>query len=126
MILQTSGVSQLSWKNLIALDYPDIETEGSKMTCEFGNFGVARKEIVEATGSQNYNFKGTSPMFNSMGVMNSEGTKITVWGMSNKLEEWTWLDDDEVQEMKDDRDPFDKPRYNAIVHDLIQTFLCLP
>ena len=44
--------------------------------------------------------------------MNEDGTKITIWGMANKLEEWVWVDDEMIQRLKDDRDPYDAPRYS--------------
>ena len=50
-------------------------------------------------------------MFKGKGVMNSEGTKITIWGLANKLEEWEWMDEKMIEDMKEDRDPFEAPRY---------------
>ena len=82
------------------------------MKVEYGNFGKARAEIANATGTEDYNFKVNSFMgvLNSKGVVNADGTKITIWGMSDTLEEWHWLDEEEVQKIKDDREPFDAPR----------------
>ena len=52
-----------------------------------------------------------SIMFKGKGVMNAEGTKITIWGLANKLEEWEWMDEKMIEDMKEDRDPFEAPRY---------------
>ena len=49
-------------------------------------------------------------MMKGKGVMNSEGTKITIWGLVNKLEEWEWMDEKMIEDMKEDRDPFEAPR----------------
>ena len=109
LILQTSGHNKLLWKNLVALDYPDIEAGSFAINCKFGNFGEAREEIAKATGEKFYNFHASNAMLNCKGVMNSEGTKITIWGISNTMEEWVWLNETMLQELKDDRDPFDAP-----------------
>ena len=110
MILQTKGSSKLLWKNLVALDYPDIEAGTFALDCKYGNFGEAREEIAKATGEKDYNFTASNQMLNCKGVMNPEGTKITIWGLSNAMEEWEWLDDTMLQKIKDDRDPFEEPR----------------
>ena len=49
-------------------------------------------------------------MMEFKGVLNEEGTKITLWGLSNSLDEWVWLDDDAIEELKNDRDEFEAPR----------------
>jgi len=108
MILQTNG-SSMRWKNLVALDYPDIEAGAFSIDCQYGNFGEARKEIFEATTQKDYNFQIESIMFKGKGVMNAEGTKITIWGLANKLEEWEWMDEKMIEDMKEDRDPFEAP-----------------
>ena len=108
-ILQTSGDNKFLWKNSVALDYPDIEAGTFVIDCEFGNFGEAKTEIANATGEKYYNFNASSPMINCKGVMNNDGTKITVWGISNAMEEWVWMDEAMVQEIKDNRDPFEAP-----------------
>ena len=46
---------RLSTKPLIALDYPDIGMGDGGTVIKFGDFGPARKEIVEATGTMNFN-----------------------------------------------------------------------
>jgi len=49
-------------------------------------------------------------MMEFKGVLNEEGTKITLWGLSNSLDEWVWVDDDAIEELKNDRDEFEAPR----------------
>jgi len=108
MIFQTSD-NKLIMKNLVALDYPDIEVHAMAFTCYSGNFGAARPEVAEATGVDQLNFLAESFAINIQGVINEEGTKITVWGLSNKLEEWVWLTPEAIQELKDDRDDIEAP-----------------
>ena len=112
ILLQTSGNNKLLWKNLICLDFPDIKADSFQLDCSFGSFGKAQKEVADATGVKEYNFRAESVFVNSKGVMNEDGTKITIWGMANKLEEWVWVDDEMIQRLKDDRDPYDAPRYS--------------
>ena len=117
IVLQTSeNDKHLLWKNLICLDYPDIESTGFTLDCFYGNFGEARKEVADATGITDYNFMAKSVFVNSKGIINEEGTKITLWGMANKLEEWVWLDEEMIKELKDDRDPYDAPRYYSLLY----------
>ena len=110
IILQTCGGNQLKMKNLVALDYPDLEVGSNPFDCSFGDFGEARKAVADATGVKNYNICIKNLMMEFKGVLNEEGTKITVWGLSNKLDEWVWLDDDAIEELKNDRDEFEAPR----------------
>lgn len=109
LVLQTSGSNQFKVKNLIALDYPEIEAGSSTLDCSFGDFGDARQEIADATGVKTYNMDIRSLMMNTKGVLNEDGTKITVWGMTNSLEEWIWMDDAMIEEVKNDREDFEAP-----------------
>ena len=49
-------------KPIIALDYPDIVVDNIGVTViKSGDFGPARKEIVEATGRVNLNLRHCDP-----------------------------------------------------------------
>ena len=48
-------------------------------------------------------------IFKSYGVLNETGTTIHFWGFSDKMEIIRWVDDEELQKIKDSRDPFDTP-----------------
>ena len=48
---------RLSTKPLIALDYPDIGMGDGGTVIKFGDFGPARKEVVEATGTLHISFR---------------------------------------------------------------------
>ena len=110
-ILQTSGKNTMLWKNLVALDYPDIDSDRCmKVECEFGSFGEAREEIASATGVNEYNFTAKSVLFSCKGVLHQDGTKMTTWGMSNEKEEWVWMDDQMMKDLMGDRDPYASPR----------------
>ena len=49
-ILMIEG-DKLAAKPIIALDYPDIGVDNGATVIKSGDFGPARKEIVEATGT---------------------------------------------------------------------------
>ena len=44
------------------------------------------------------------------GVVNEAGTEITSWGFSNSLEVMRWLNQEEIDRLKEDRDDFNAPR----------------
>jgi len=108
-ILRTTGKNTMDWKNLISLEYPDIEAGGITVECEYGSFGEAREEVAAATGVKEYNFKAKCVYFQWKGVLADDGTKVTTFGMANNLEDWEWMDDKMIKRTLDDRDPFDAP-----------------
>ena len=111
LIMETSGNNFLSF-NLVALDYPRTSRAryNHVMKCQFGNFGLARKEVAEATQADQYNFQMVDSFIKLKGVLNQEGTKITLWGTTNKLEEWFWLDEEMMERLRNDREPYEAPR----------------
>ena len=72
----------------VALDYPDLERKGYSFKCEVGDFGKVRQEIAEAIGAIRSNFSVSGGWMDYKGVLNKAGLKITVWEVSNKIEEW--------------------------------------
>ena len=114
-VLQTQGPDKLTFKNLVVLDYPHLDQEGSSVIeCKFGNFGPARDEIKSASGVEEYNLHVKSGSMDIKGVLSADGTKITIWGFTNALEEWTWLDEEDLEKLKENRDDYEAPRYNNI------------
>ena len=109
-ILRTSGKKTMEWDNLITLEYPNVGAGGTTVECEYGSFGEAREEVAAATGVKEYNFKAKCVYFQWKGVLHEDGTKVTTFGMANKLEDWEWMDDKMIQRTLDDRDPFEAPR----------------
>ena len=115
MLLKTCGANQLSWKNLVALDFPHLENAWhNNLICKFGNKGKAREEIKSATGTEEYNIHIKSSFFDACGVLNEEGTKITIVGLTNKVEEWEWLDEERVNKLLENRDSYQAPRYRNL------------
>ena len=45
----------------------------------------------------------------SYGVLNEEGTEIRIWGFTNDMEVLKCLTDEEIEKIKEDRDPADAP-----------------
>ena len=99
-------------KPLIALDFPDVKSPMPTNTIKYGDFGEARKEVAEATGSEKNNveivWEGT---FKMPGVVNEDGTEITMWeDVSKIISTMKWLTPEKVEEMKEARDDLDAPR----------------
>ena len=100
-------------KNLIALDYPDVESSMPPSRMKYGDFGIASKEIAEATGQEKYNIEivwywGDNKM---PGCVNDAGTKIQFWNeISKKTQTITWLSPEEMAKIREDRDDINAPR----------------
>ena len=100
-------------KNLIALDYPDVESSMPPSRMKYGDFGPACKEIAEATGQEKYNIEivwywGDNKM---PGCVNDVGTKIHFWNeISKKTQSITWLSPEEMAKIREDRDDINAPR----------------
>ena len=101
--------NELYVKNTISLDYPDI-TSIMAMTLEYGDFGDAKKEIAQATGSKAYNVKLKGWLYSFKAVLNDEGTKMNIWGFANKMEVWEWITPQRLEQIKLDRDDAEAPR----------------
>ena len=70
-----------------------------------------RKEIAEATGVDKCNIElSMESMGNYPGVMNEEGTEITIWGWTNTVEVMKWLSPEEVERVKREKEHKDTPR----------------
>ena len=99
-------------KSLIALDYPDIEGSMPLSIMKYGDFGAARKEIVEATGAETYNIEMEwYGAYKIEGVVNETGTAIHSWDeTSKKVMETKWLTPESLEKLKEDRDDINTPR----------------
>ena len=101
---------KMDLKVMGALDYPDLEGSYS-MSGNYGNFGAARKEIIDATGVEEYNFElKHNPMVKFYGVVNMSGTEIKYWSYTNSVDTWRWISPQEAEKMKGDLDHVDTPR----------------
>ena len=100
----------IAGKNMISLDYPDLEGH-LNFTLKFGDFGPARKEVLDITGVDNYNFEVTAFGFmKTYGFVNESGTEITTWGTSNSIEILKWMSPENINELKAKREDIDTPR----------------
>ena len=99
-------------KTMIALDFPDVESQMPTSTIKYGDFGEARKEVVEATGAEKYNVEFIwEEVYKMPGVVNEDGTEITMWeDVSKVISTMKWLTPEKVEEMKEARDDMDAPR----------------
>ena len=74
-----------------------------------GDFGPARKEVIEAAGgiSQNYNVQcsGMGGIMKNPGILSEDGTKIHVWGgFSQSLDCLALQSADDLKKLGDDRE----------------------
>ena len=97
-------------KNMIALDYPDIDVGGWACTLKHGNFGPPKKEVADTTGAEHINVEMEMTGLKMPGVMNESGTKFTSLGMTNKGMTLKWLSPEEVKKARENRDDFNAPR----------------
>ena len=97
-------------QNVMNLDYPDLPA-AMEWEPEYGQIDEAKPELQEASGKAMHNIKLNGGMATMKAILNDEGTKIWVWGWSNKMEVWDWLTPENLQAMKDDRDDYLSPRF---------------
>ena len=61
--------SQISTKNIVCLDYPDVPGT-TTMDIKYGDCGEAKKEVAEASGATRYNINMKCPWWEINGVVN--------------------------------------------------------
>ena len=101
-----------SMKSLVALDFPDVEGSNQSCIMRSGYFGEARKEMIEATGSDKYNMEiiwwGAYKMY---GIINDSGTAIHYWDeVSKTVGIIRWLTPENLEKLKENRDDMNMPR----------------
>ena len=88
--------------------------------CTFCKVNIpAHLDIVEATGVENYNLEIDVGVFKMLGVLNTTGDLIHFWGTTNKMEIMKWLSDEDLEILKEDREPADAPRDALSLHHII-------
>ena len=96
-------------RNVAYLDHPTLipPTEEASGFWHSGNFGPARQEIVNATGENDYNWKYVEGNHAAMfGVLDENGTKVTLWGIGNCLE---ILELSTLEKISENREPANEP-----------------
>ena len=108
---------KVTWKKFIYLDYPEalgfdtLGNEDTEDTWTYGNFGpVNNDDVIKMTGVQNYNLILTSNKKKTHGVLNKTGTQVHFLSTTdNKINILKWLDKEELEKIKNDRDPLEAP-----------------
>ena len=103
---------RMDLKATTCVDYPDLEGE-YPVPITLGEFGPARKEVVKATGTTDYNLKlGFFYDYypETFGVINESGTEITFWGGSDSIEVLKWMSDQDFEKLKMNMDHKATPR----------------
>ena len=75
----------------------------------YGDFGPVKPEVGKMTGAKNNNIEFDMAMGKCHGVLNKAGTRIHHVGFSKNVEVLEWLNADEIEQIKEDRDPADAP-----------------
>ena len=94
-------------KSHVFFEYPDIDPF-SPGSWHYGDFGPADSQITSATGKLNYNVL-MDYFWQQKGVVNEDGTQIHTIGFSNQMEIIKLLNEDELEKLKEDREPADCP-----------------
>ena len=103
--------NELSWKNIVCLDYPDDVPCQFVFQVETGDFGEPSKEVKEATGGASaYNIQMKGALYTLKAVINDDATKMTLMGIAGNMEVWTWITPEKVKEMAEGRDDAAAPR----------------
>ena len=107
-MLQKVVGERVEGRNMICFEYPETKPMfiGS---WTYGDFGPVKPEIGEMTGVKNYNIEFDTVMGKCHGVLNRAGTHIHHLGFSKNVEVLEWLNAEEVEQLKQDRDSADAP-----------------
>lgn len=87
------------------LDFPDVTPVFEGSTWNHGDFGPAKKEVVEASGGiKNFNIEITIwTGVKHKAILNEEGSKIWHWD-NGKVNTFKWLSKEDLDEMREDRE----------------------
>ena len=103
---------KISMKSHYHFDHPDMKCTTGKIS--YGDFDEAKDEIYRATGYKNYNvlieidFEGFEFKLNA--VITKAKTKMYTWGFTNKMEIINWVKKEELEKIKNIRDPYEAPK----------------
>merc|ERR1719225_272230 len=79
-----------------------------------GDFGPAKSELVEKTGVQNYNVQIDHIIGKMLGILDKTGTQIDYWGLTNEHITLKCLTPEELEEIKENREPCESPSLSYI------------
>ena len=65
--------------------------------------------MKQATGAEKYNLEFDWKYFKQYGVLSETGTQIHMLDYGNNMSILNWISDEEIEKIKEDRDPFDAP-----------------
>ena len=94
-------------KNINSFDYPDCELpELFNGSWSYGDFGDTSTEIKNASGADKYNVEMTywNGTIKLKGVVSKDGRTIYALGMMGKMSIGKWLDENDLKDLRDDRE----------------------
>ena len=97
-------------KSWLSLDYPDLGADNTR-ELRFGDFGATGKQLAGAGARYNLEIGWLRDAFVFKGVLSEDGMEMKVWNdITNKVDVFTWLTPEEVEELREDRDDLNAPR----------------
>ena len=119
----TDGIYKLKNMNMMVFNVTGEKVKTENLTGDeidesfgggawkFGEFEEARPEIAKHTGKKNYNVEITlwGGKWTTKGVVSEDGKTVTIWSMSNQLDSFEWLSEEDYSALKDAGDPADAP-----------------
>ena len=89
-------------------------TEGpfSSGTWKFGNFGEAHPEVTKYTKRKTNDVEINLGMIVTKGVLSEDGTKITIWSITNEVASFIKMSENEYIDFKNSADPADAPSHH--------------
>ena len=81
----------------------------TKGTWKFGDFGVAQEDVAKECGISNYNVEMVlwGGLLILRGIVNADGTKITVWGPENSVDYFEWESEEAIEAFRGSGEPAD-------------------
>jgi len=107
-VVKGEKVSMLMLNDTASAEETDDFKKG---TWTYGDYGEAHASIVEASGESNYNIEMTilGGKWITKGVVASCGKKIFVIGISNELDTYDWITEDQLTALREEGDSVDAP-----------------
>ena len=105
--------SNVTTRQLIEFDYDLPQSDKSKGTWTFGDFGEASEKLQNAGQKKlcNVQFDYEDGPWKEKGIMNSEGTKITFIEPDGNVDEFQWKSPEEIQNVLDSREPIEDRKH---------------
>ena len=101
--------NEAKWMKTTSLDFPEAKPH-IIASWNYGEFGQAKPEVIKASGKEKYNLEIKTEIITSYAVIEDSGLEMyMIEFVSDKCNTWKCLTEQELQAIKDNREPFDSP-----------------